>query len=279
MSTTLQVNELPIKGYILSVTARDGGDDPAVLEELTFRTINAWLYIVKLLLKQKYVLDDEIGSVEERYCAEMDSNRAVGQAPISLPDKWGDPRVTVWDLSKTIRFHLNSDDTPQVAIDTWVAQQRALARVKAEYEDDESQSPPAPRNPFNPALPSTTPVAPQEGVIVATLAPTPNKPQYADGQLVQFTVNKIVAGTGQGTITYALWGPLGVKYPLMTIFKNKKGSDENSANYIAAAETLVALGLSVDAGRIEAVGNWRLLVKAAHKDGREFTNVISLEAI
>jgi len=273
MTTTLQVSEISINGYVLSVTTRDGGDDLKVLEELTFRTIAAWLYIVKLLLSQHYTLD--IGSVEGRYCEEH---------KIELPEKWGDSRVTVWDTfrgSNRINFHLNSDDIPQVAIDTWLAQRNALARAMEEYGTGESapQSPPAPRNPFKPTETPKPPAVPQDSVLVATLAPTPNKPQYADGQLVQFTVNKIVASTGQGTITYALWGALGVKYSLMTIFKNKKGSDENSANYIAAKDTLVALGLSVDEGRIEAAGKWQLIVKASHKDGKEYTNVVSLVAV
>jgi hypothetical protein len=273
MTTTLQVSELNINGYVLSVTSRDGGDEPGVLEELTLRTIAAWLYIAAMLLKQKYVLDDDIGSVEQRYCAEHE---------MELPEKWGDPRVTVWDTYRGnhINFHLNSDDVPQVAIDTWIAQQSAIARIKAEYPESAPQAPPARSAPQNSTSAPIAPATPQAAVLVAQRAPTPNNPQYSDGQLVQFTVNKIVASTGQGTITYALWGAFpNLKYPLMTIFKNKKGSDENSVNYIAAKDTIVALGLSVDAGKIEATGNWQLIVKASHKDGKEYTNVVSLIAI
>ncbi len=275
MTTTLQVSELNINGYVLSVTTRDGGDGPQVLEELTKRTIGAWLYIVKLLEAQNYTLD--IGSVENRFCVEHS---------MELPEKWGDPRVTIWDTFRgqnRINFHLNSDDVPQVAIDTWVAQQNAIARALAEYGTNEPQSPPARSTPQNSTSAHAAPNKLFDGVIVATRAPNPNNPAYADGQLVSFVVNKIVMGTNAGSVTYALWGPLGAKYPLKTIYKTKSGSDENSADYIAAKDAIVALGLSVDAGKIEAAGNWQLVCKAAHatKDGatKEYQNIISLVAI
>lgn len=279
--STLQVTEVVVGEHTLSITTRDNGDDPAILQDLTARTIGAWLWIVHNVLwadEPKAVPD---GSVEDRYLAERNAQINNPDEQIGLIDSWGDPRVTIWDTYRSAQraqFRLTSDDNMTVAVDVWRAQHNGVAAALQAFNPKQSTAPSAPRS----APPGTnTPPAPpaaQGGVIVATRAPTPSRPQYADGQLVQFTVNKIVMGTNKGSVTYALWGALGVKYPLMTIYKTKSGSDENSLNYINAKDTLVALGLSVDAGKIEATGTWTLLAKISHDGGKEYTHVVSLTA-
>lgn len=282
MTTTLQVTELDINGYKLSVTTRDAGDDPIVLGELTKRTIGTWLFIVENgLTKQVYTLNAD--SVEQRYIEEQNEGLANDDPNFfALPEKWGDPRVTVWDIYRgqnQINFHLNSDDVPQVAIDTWLAQQKGVARALAEYGKIEPQATATRSAPPTGTTAPNAPAAPQQRVVVATQAPSPSKLQYADGQLVQYTINKIVIGTNKGSVTYALWGPLGTKYPIVTIYKTKSGSDENSPNYIACAEALIALGLSVDANKLEAQGKWGLVCRASIFNDKMYMNAMSLIAV
>lgn len=305
----LAVGDVEMNGYKLSVTTRDNGDDPKHLEELTFRTVNIWLWIVGFLEQGVHKLPDNPGSVESRYAAELNKAMADTDAPRSEPitfeRTFGDARVTVWDLSKSIKFHLNSDDDLQVAVNTWLAQQNALKRLKAEHATPQqkvsaagAQQPvDAQKNgaAYNPA--TDTPAQPKgagnaqnsapapqpavEGAIVATRPPNSNRPDYANGQLVSFTVTKIVASSNKGSAVYQMWTPLGNQYPTISVYKLKPDGNLKP-DYEAIVPVLNTLNLSLD--KPEAVGTWRLVCKAAHvpnKDGadREFLNVVSLTAI
>jgi len=289
---------------MLSVTSRDNGDDPKILEELTFRTIKAWLWIAGHLEQGVYKLPDNPGSVESRYAAEINAAHVDTDAPPKEPftfrETFGDARVTCWDTfksNKRVGFHLNSDDDLQVAVNTWLANQNAVKRAYEELASPqqkvsekrvEPSNSSAPYNPEadRPATPRNTPQTPVqavEGAIVATRAPSKNR-QYADGQLLIFSINKIVKGTNKGSVTYNLWGDLGKNYALKTVYMTKSGSDEKSQDYIASRDVLEGLNLSVDAGKIETHGNWQLVTKVAHgKNGKgeetEFFNVQSLTAI
>jgi len=145
MRQTLSVGDTPMAGYNLSVTTRDNGDSVIIMEELTYRTIKAWVMIVtKFLEQQVYTLPlDENGnvrgSVEQAYAYDLNTNQDTDQPEKPLfefTETFGDARVTVWDTFKSnprISFHLNSDDIPQVAVDTWVANQRAIQRAFTEF--------------------------------------------------------------------------------------------------------------------------------------------------
>lgn len=137
MSQTLSVSDAIMGKFTLSITTRSCGDSPQVMEDLTYKTIKAWLWIANLLEHGEYTLpvDDKtgelMGSVEDRYTvATWETNEEF-----KLADAWGDSRVTVWDTFKSqsrIGFHLNSDDIPQIAVDTWLANHKAIERVLAD---------------------------------------------------------------------------------------------------------------------------------------------------
>lgn len=145
MSQTLSVSDATMGKYVLSITTRSCGDSPQVMEDLTYKTIKAWLWIANELEHGEYTLPvdaetgDLIGSVEDRYTVAMwETNEEF-----KLADAWGDSRVTVWDTFKSqsrIGFHLNSDDIPQVAVDTWLANHKAIERVLADTPQTAPQS-------------------------------------------------------------------------------------------------------------------------------------------
>lgn len=305
MPQTVIVNEVNVKGFILSVTTRNAGETREVMEELTFRTVAAWLAIADALENGSADKFAAFGSVEERYADEI--NKAAVDTdgpkpePFSFGDSWGDPRCTVWDTfrsSKPIHFHLNSDDKIPVAIATWQANQNAIKRIAELYHQkpapelpqEPPQSAPQAAGADRPATPKNAPDAQNsapaphtavEGAIVATRAPNSNRPDYANGQLVSFTVTKIVASSNKGSAVYQMWTPLGTQYPTLSIYKLKPDGNLKP-DYEAIVPVLNTLNLSLD--KPEAVGTWRLVCKAAHvpnKDGadREFLNVVSLTAI
>lgn len=302
MPHEIAVADVNIHPYILSVTTRDAGEDAKLLEELTYRTIATWLHIVKFLKQNVYKFEG--GSVEQRYADEINKRLdtdAPKTEPFEFKETFGDSRVTVWDTYRGAEhpcFHLNSDDNPQVAIDTWLANQRGIQRAIEKFAPNTSNliqdTPPASATAGNamfthepqerPATPKSAPntnVTPNqamEGVIVASQRPNANTPQYANGQLVSFTVTKIVATSNKGSAVYQMWTPLGNQYPTINVYKLKPDGNLKP-DYEAIVPILNTLGLSLD--KPEAVGTWRLVVKAAHvpsKDGgdREFLNVQSL---
>ncbi len=144
MSHPVSVRDLAMGNYILSVTTRHNGESAAVMEELTYRTIKAWYMIVtRFLEKQVYTLplnpDGSLrGSVEQAYAYDLNTNQDTDKPAEPLfefEQTFGDARVTVWDTFKSnprISFHLNSDDIPQQAVDTWLANQRGAERALQE---------------------------------------------------------------------------------------------------------------------------------------------------
>lgn len=298
MSQTLSVSDAMIGRYTLSVTTRDCGDTPEMMEELTYRTIKAWLWISSKLEAGEYTLPltaegDMLGSVEQRL-----SNEFIDHDASMFPDVEGDARVTVWDTFKStnrIGFHLNSSDIPQIAVNTWVANHKAIDRIRQENSQSATQTaqeavsaaaanqqvdkPATPRGTTE--MPNSPPVA-TEGAIVATRAPNSNRPDYANGQLVSFTVTKIVASSNKGSAVFQMWTPLGTQYPTISIYKLKPDGNLKP-DYEAIVPVLNTLNLSLD--KPEAVGTWRLVCRAAHVEDkktqadREFLNVVSLTPI
>ena len=162
MSHPVSVRDLPMGNYILSVTTRHNGESAAIMEELTCRTVKAWYMIVtRFLEKEVYTLpladDGQLrGSVESAYAYEINTNPDTDrpdQPLFEFAETFGDARVTVWDTFKSnprISFHLNSDDIPQHAVDTWLANQRGSARAIEELKIDSAvqteTAQPAPAN-------------------------------------------------------------------------------------------------------------------------------------
>lgn len=287
--TVIQVNELNINGYILSVTTRSVGDAKSVMEELTFRTIGAWLHIARLIEQENYTSFDS--SVEDRFTTEMQKSDTA----FVLLDQWGESRVTIWDTyrgNKRINFHLNSDDNMQNALDTWCAQQTALERVKMAFPQTDpnitQDTPPVVNPPEWDAIPSanapSAPTAPNtaqpNGVVAATRAPNPNTPQYAHGQLVSFAINKIEITSNNGSAVYKFWGPLGQRYALLSLYMKKADGTPQPA-YEALKPVLAPLGLSLEKPSIN--GNWVALAQASHstKDNvtKEYMNIQGLKTV
>lgn len=280
--TVVSVRDITVKGYVLSVTTRYQTDEDTLehLEELTFRTVESWLFIADLLERNIYEIKAE-GSIESRYQA---------QKGITLKEHFGDSRVTVWSTfrgAKNPNFHLNSDDNTQVAINTWLASRNAVERIIAKHADQPTaQNAPqtasngsnsnSSASPATPITPQTASQAPIPGVLAATRAPSPATPQYADGQLVSYRVNRIVASSNNGSATFQLWGELGAKYPLVTVYKLKPDGTEKP-DYLKIKGIIASLNLSLD--KTEAAGNWYLVCKAAHAKGKEFMNIDMMEAV
>ena len=136
---TVIVSEADVKGYKLSVTSRDSGDDWKHLEEITYRTGFVWLIIAEKLAAGDYTMSG--GSVEQEYAAFLnnpkDTDTPAPNPPIEFPETFGEPRCTIWDTyrsSTPIHFHLNSNDVPQVAINTWMANQNAIVRLAEKFK-------------------------------------------------------------------------------------------------------------------------------------------------
>lgn len=329
MSTqTVIVSEVDVKGYKLSVTSRDAGDDWKHLEEITYRTGVVWLIIADKLEQGDYLMSG--GSVEEEYAAFLnnpkDPDSPRPNPSVEFPETFGEPRATFWDTyrgSKQINFHLNSNDTPQTAINTWMANQNAIDRLHEKFATPQQKvaaagaqsaqdaqkngvaynpatdTPATPKGDFklfpmegpfpkksqqetqNAQSSASAPQPAVEGAIVATRAPNSNRPDYVNGQLVSFTVTKIVVSSNKGSAVYQMWTPLGTQYPTLNVYKLKPDGNLKP-DYEAIIPVLNTLNLSLD--KPEANGTWRLVCKAAHapnKDGadREYLNVVSLTAI
>jgi len=292
MTQAIRVKDVEVGDFILSVTTRmNDTDDGQVLEELTERTITAWLFIVDAVTTNKWVYSPDLGSVEERFCAEHN---------ITLEETFGDSRVTVWDTWRSKRrvgFHLNSNDKPQRALQVRDANEsgsnKAVAKWNATHPNTSQQTdapatpknapqqPPAPSAPTAPQNAPNANVAPMEGVLVATRAPNSNRVDYAPNQLVEFTVNKIEAGSNKGSAIFKLWTALGTQYPTVTVYM-KKPNGEVKPDYQIIKPVIDSLGLTLE--KTEAVGNWKLICKAVQVDGREglmkeFLNVVSFTAL
>jgi hypothetical protein len=266
-----------IGAYRLNVTARLDQINRQYMTAIVEKTVKLWLFVAKAISENKRK-------------AEWPEGVALTPEDIIKPNYFApidEPRCTVWgDCAASVGFTVHSYSNAQDALDVYWSRHDALTLFALTNPPPASETPKTPQNGANanvganPANP--TPL--QDGVISATRAPNPKSVEYADGQLVAFGVNKVAMGANKGSATYALWGSLGQKYPLTTIYKNKPNSDENSPNYIAIKDFIVGLGLSVDAGKVEAAGNWTLICKAVHvpqSDGtkKEYLNVMSMTAV
>lgn len=263
-----------IENYRMNITARYDtvmGDDIAT-KALIESTIKLWLYVAKLIHagERKTAINS---SPEDRMVG-------PGGVPLELMPL-SEPRVTVWcDVLAGEGFTVHSHSKPQDALNIFWARHDAVAAFAPAIPPQATPTPKPQENASSANVGANTGNPPPilEGVIAATRAPNPKEVLYADGQLVSFEVNKIVMGTNNGSVTYALWGPLGARFPLKTIYKTRAGSDANSPDYIAMKDLIVSLNLSIDTGKFEATGNWLMVCKAAHvpqPDGskKEYLNI------
>lgn len=262
-----------IGAYRLNVTARLDEINRQYMTAIVEKTVKLWLFVAKAISenKRKAEWPDGVALTPE------DIVKPGYFAPIS------EPRCTVWgDCAANVGFTVHSYSNAQDALDVYWSRHDALTLFAVSHPPVATNTPAATQNAPNAnVVRNSDQHAPiLEGVFEATRAPNPKEVLYADGQLVSFQVNKIVMGTNNGSVTYALWGPLGQKYPLKTIYKTRAGSDANSPDYIAMKDLIVSLALSVDAGKIEATGNWIMVCKATHvsqPDGskKEYLNILS----
>lgn len=290
MSQATAVTERDINGFILSITTRRReGDSPRTLQDLTTNTLNAWLWMVNLLQKKEWDTAVDLPSVEEKYGTEKG---------INMEETFGEPRVTIWATWRStnkFRFHLNSDDRLQNAVMVHAAQEAGIeasiaawnkAHPSTSQQNDapatpKNAPPPAPNTPTTPQNAANANVAPVDGVLVATTWPDKKKVQYADGQLVSYTITKIKAAFFKGSPTYELYTNFGGNYPGFTVYKFKSGTQELTQTYESIVGVLATLGLTLE--QPEAIGTWRVVIKANHseKDGvvTEYKNVQSLTAL
>lgn len=142
---TLATSMVMIGRFKLCITTRSAGDSLQTMEELTFRTIGAWLHLVDKLEKAQYELSEaEQGSVESRYTDFMRQT----DPEFNLAEAWGDARVTIWNKEQTpdeIKFNLNSDDSFQTAMNVYVAHNNAIQRMAKRFGQSEKAQP-APSN-------------------------------------------------------------------------------------------------------------------------------------
>lgn len=200
----------------------------------------------------------------------------------------GEARVTVSDFYN-LGLTVHSHSEAQNVLDIYWAEHDANAALIALYPPTHTttptktpETPPSASKTGNSDNPQPQTTPPVGGVVNARRAPTPSKPQYAPGQWVAFPINKITLTINSGSAVYQLWGPLGVgKYPLHSIFKNKKGGDANTGAYIKVQDTLVGLGLNLE--KTTAHGDWELVCEVAHGEKNdqpiEYLNTVSLKAI
>lgn len=261
----------------LSITLRNVGGEPSAIQaELVIKTVSLWQYLKKLIDAGERTTP--LNKTPEMAVQEATMQHdETSQGGYSF-EPWQETRVTVFDWSNHYGLTVHSDTMAQSALDTYYGLHDALEQLAPKATET---APASAQTRESAPAPMVTPEAPKQpvnGVIQASRAPNPKETLYAEGQLVAFNVVKVSVGANKGSATYALWGTLGGgKYPLMTVYKCKPNSDENSLGYIAIKDTIVSMNLSLD--KPEAHGNWRLTCQAAHKDGKEYLNPVSLEAL
>jgi hypothetical protein len=262
MTSTLATQQVAIGDYVLSVTTRDAGDDPALLEELTFRTIGAFLYIAALLEKGVYSAGVN-GSVEQRLAAEKE---------IEFKETFVDPRVTVWDTfrgSKTINFHLNSDDEPQVAMNTWLANNNAIARAVEKYGI--KTAPNAVSSASVPQTAPTTSAAPQtaQNGVVRVIGWKSAK-ELTPGTMFNSPIAKIEAAMDKkGVLTWELFCPYGGspgKFKDFTVFSDNEHTAALSQRLM---EWCGKAGTSI-------TGSWTASGNVTESKGKKYVNVWDL---
>lgn len=284
MNQAVIVSEATLKGYNLSVTCRDNGEDSTILEELAYRTIGAWLWIASRLEQNVYTIPDELkGSVESRYAAKLSTDDTDGGKKVfEFKETFGDARVTCWDSyrgSKRVNFHLNSDDDLQRAVDTWCASQNAIDRAfekwgdkVAESRQDAPTTAPAQQTADKPATPKGTPPAPNTGNLYTKKDATT---KLNAGDLFKMKVVQIEKHSKDGKDFYDFYEPYGGKagqYSATSVFTD---------NEIAINSGLIADldKLGVKLGQA-LTGNWvfncsvaKPKTKTVKGEEKTFTNI------
>lgn len=268
-----------VKGCELRITARQtDGHSAEIYTDLIVRTTKLWVYLatqieqgVKILHEKIAWKTAEMSVVEQVVLDETMKNFAFEPSD--------ENRVTVFDWNHRFELTLHSDSMPQITLDLWWAMHAAKAELETLYPQSNEKASNSSAAPPNSANTAPAPAAPSDGIINATRAPNKNRPEYAEGQLVSFTIHKIVASSSQGSATFQFWSALGNQYPTVTVYKQGKSGKVNS-DYEKIAPLVEKIGFSFD--KLEQSGNWRLIVKAAHaeKDGKqvEYLNIVSLTA-
>lgn len=269
MSQTKIVGEAEMDVYKLSVTTRDAGDaerDPRLdwqhLSEITYRTGFVWLLIVQKLEQGNFVMAG--GSVEDEYAAFLnnpkDPDAPRPEPPIEFPETFGEPRATVWDMSRNgyahVNFHLNSDDIPQVAINTWLANQNATDRLAGKFPKKDTQSHHnAPASSAAPAQASERPATPKAQNAAPSGIPTLTKKeaiaQLRPGDSFKMKVVQIEKHSKDGKDYYDFFEPWGGKagqYSAKTVYSDNEVAV--NSGLIAHLETMgIQLGQAM-------TGNW-----------------------
>lgn len=265
------------EGYALNVTTR-GMDShpPEVYTALIVKTVRLWLYLAHTIEKGGKDVAESVAfrSVETAVEEEFEG--------VEFPP-FEESRITVFDWNHKLHLTLHSNDLAQPLLDLFWAQNDALLELDRLYPSTPQTAVSAPNSSATPPQATNTPhppVNPVEGAITATRLPTLSTPQYADGQLVSFTIVKIEAGADKGSAIFKLFSSLGGRYATHIVYKlDTKGQPKK--DYETILPILNAINLSFE--KPEAVGTWRLVVRAAHgeKDGKvkEYMNLVSLSPI
>lgn len=277
MSQTLIVGEVEMEGFKLSVTTRDAGDttrDPRLnwqhLSEITYRTGVVWKIIADKLQQDDFIMAG--GSVEDEYAAALnnpkDPDSPRPDPPIEFPETFGEPRATVWNMrdwkskdTHQFSFHLNSDDVPQVAIDTWLANQRATQRLAEKFPQKPLQSrqdaSPANATPQTgserPATPKNAPKAefPNAQEMEALMTKKEAIAHLEPGSIFKMKIVQIEKHSKDGKDFYDFYEPYGGKagqYSAKTVYADNEVA--LNSGLIAHLETMgIQLGQAL-------TGNW-----------------------
>lgn len=269
--TTSATRDLSINGYVLSVTTRyQAGDTVDQMEELTYRTIEAWLFIADLLERGIYEIKAE-GNIESRY----ETSKGV-----KLAEHFNDSRVTIWDTyrgQKTPHFHLNSDDDTQQAINVWAAQDSAVERIKIKHavsaDAPQSNAEPPPQSAANGQVSSQAAPSPIAGVI-AVNGKSRAKELPAGQQFSMRIVQVAAAMSKTGVLTYELFCAYGGKpgnYADLLVY-----SDNEHAINSGLVGKLAAYNLK--AGAI-MTGSWFVTGNVYEANGKKGLNVTGFEPV
>lgn len=276
--------------YELNMTARKVDSmTPVEMSKLIISTVKLWLYLARQIEAGVQELPESIAFKSAEMSVENETETELVQHH--------EPRVTVFDWNHRLELTVHSNSLPQPALELWYSMNDAQAELDKLYprnapkpaQEAATAVPHAttyiPENdrtatPKNAPVAPNTPQQPIEGVVMATRAPNPKEKSYPDGQLVEYKINKIVLGTHptSGSVIYSLWGELGKKYALQTVYVMASNGSEKSYNYKAVESVLEPLGLSIP-GKVQAEGNWKLICKASNAGEKQFMNIVSLTAV
>lgn len=243
-----------VGGYRLNVTTRAAGfAGMAALADITRDTIKLWVFCAGKIHEGVSVeqLPEGVPGmiVEEKY-----------EVPLAA-----EPYCTVWgDVRQGQSLTVQSCVPLGFILDTWYAREAGISAALELYpvQQDTAQPEPPPQPTVTPPH-QQQPAAPaQDGIMQADRAPAPNTLHYPDGQLVRFAINRVEAGTKNGSGAYALWSPVGKQYPCFWVYM------DNEIQMKSVGERLNALGLSLQNSSADV--NWTLIVKVANgkkKDG------------